>query len=68
LRHKQKIGIDKEPVTTDNATDVSQIEIDLTGDETDTIWIYESDFNSIEIMQNVGADILQKIRAVSGKK
>jgi|TARA_R110000803_G_scaffold57086_4_gene114944 hypothetical protein len=68
LTNKKKIGIDKEPATTGNATDVSQIDIDLGDDETDTIWVYESDFNSIEIMRNVGADILQKIRAVSGKK
>jgi hypothetical protein len=68
LTHKKKIGIDKEPETKENANDAHQIDIDLVGDETDTIWVYESDFNSIEIMRNVGADILQKIRAVSGKK
>jgi len=68
LTHKKKIGIDKEPEIKDNANDALQIDIDLVGDETDTIWVYESDFNSIEIMRNVGADILQKIRAASGKK
>lgn len=68
MTHKKKIGIDKEPEIKDNANDALQIDIDLVGDETDTIWVYESDFNSIEIMRNVGADILQKIRAASGKK
>jgi len=68
LTHKKKIGIDKEPEIKENANDALQIDIDLVGDETDTIWVYESDFNSIEIMRNVGTDILQKIRAASGKK
>jgi len=68
LTYKKKIGIDKQPEITGSATDAYQIDIDLVGDETDTIWVYESDFNSIEIMRNVGADILQKIRAISGKK
>jgi hypothetical protein len=68
LIHKKWIGIDKQPEITGSAMDASQIDIDLVGDETDTIWVYESDFTSIEIMRNVGADILQKIRAISGKK
>lgn len=65
----KKIGIDKQTVITDNVDIHDQIEIDLVGDETDDIWIYESDLNSREIAQNIGADILQKIiRAISGKK
>jgi len=66
---KKKIGIDKQPVITDNVTHPSQFDVDLAGDEDSTLWVYKSNLQSEEITQSLGADILQKlIRAVSGKK
>ena len=67
-KKKKRLAIDKKSAILDISP--IQFDIDIVGDEIDNdIWIFQSNLNSAEVKESVGADIIQILkRTTSGSK
>ena len=67
-KKKKRLAIDKKSAILDISP--IQFDIDIVGDEIDNdIWIFQSNLNSAEVKESVGADIIQILkRTTSGSE